>query len=134
LGGAPAEGQGGGAIGVAVGAGGGAVADLAVDGDDALDGGQVIANVATDGDDDLPLFEGGAQAGVELGFQGRGEGAEFEAGDAAAKLFDEVVAKADTGTGVIDSDFAAALEARPEFFDLIGSGSVAEGQDFAGDE
>jgi len=78
LGGTEGEGERGGAIGVAVGSGVGAIKDLAGVGGDAADGMEFFADVAGDGDEELAGFQGGGETREEFGFERRGEGAEFD--------------------------------------------------------
>ena len=78
--GAEGEGESGGAIGVAIGSGMGAIGGLAVDANDALDGVEVFADIAADRNEERALLEGSSKAGVEFGFEGGSEVAEFEFG------------------------------------------------------
>jgi hypothetical protein len=133
---------------MAVRAVGSAIGDLAGAGDGALDGVEVFADFTADRDAEEALFEGGAEAGKEFGFQSGGEGAEVETGPGgglglagarpsevgASEFAGEVVAEADAGAGVVEADFAAALEARTEDFELFGGGGVFEAEHFAGDK
>src|SRR5688572_25151377 len=75
LAGAEGEGKRGGAVGVTIGRGMGAVEDVAGVGGGAVDGMEVFADVATNRDEEFAGFEGGGEAGEEFGFEGAGEGA-----------------------------------------------------------
>ena len=138
FGGAEGEGQGGGAVGMTIGGVGGAVMDLSVGGDDALDRVEVFADGGGAGDGEEVAFERGTEMGKEFVLEGRGEGAEFDFAGAigsgvrsgSALVFavslDEEVAEADACAGVIEADAAGAMDARGEVFELVGSGAVGE--------
>ena len=70
MGGAEGEGERGGAVGVAVRCGVGAVEDVAGVGGGAVDGMEVFADVATDGNEEFARFERGDEAREEFGFEG----------------------------------------------------------------
>src|SRR5688572_10847290 len=120
--------------------------DLAVGGDNALDGVEVFADGGGTGDGEEVAFESGTEMGKEFVLEGRGEGAEFDFAGAggsgvrsgAALIFamglNEQVAEADAGASVIEADAAGAVDARGEVFELVGSGAVGEDEDFAGDK
>ena len=63
-----------------VGGAGGAVADLAGGGDDAVEGMEVFADLGGFGDEDSAAFEGGAEFDEDFFFECGGEGAEFDFG------------------------------------------------------
>ena len=120
-----------------------AVVDLAGLGDVALDGVEVLADVAADGDTQDALLEGGAEARVEFGFEGGGELAEVDLAGGATlarrsrattEFLDEVVTEADACAGVIEADFAAALEARAEDLELFGGAGVFQAEDLSRDK
>ena len=67
--GADGEGEGGGAIGVAVGCGMGAVEDVAGMGDGAIDGMEIFADVARDGDEEFAVLECGSEAREKFGLE-----------------------------------------------------------------
>ncbi|HEX7858785.1 MAG TPA: hypothetical protein VF773_00505 [Verrucomicrobiae bacterium] len=46
----------------------------------------------------------------------------------------EEIAEADAGSGVVEGDAAAEVEAGAEEFELFGGGEVAEAEDFAGEK
>ena len=128
-----ADGQGerGGAVGVAVRGGVGAVEDVAGIGCDAVDGVQVFANVAGDGDEELARLKGSGEAGEQVGFEGAGEGTEFDA--MATEFAMEKIAETDTGAGKVEAGFVAEFKARAEDFELFWSGEVAENENLAGE-
>jgi hypothetical protein len=121
----------GGAVAMAIGGAGGAVADRAGVGDDAVNGMEVFADLGGFGDEDAAALEGGAEFDEDFFLERGSESAEF---DFAAEFLDERVAEADASAGVIDTDFARELDARAECFDLGGSGGAAEDEDFASEE
>ena len=47
---------------------------------------------------------------------------------------DEKIAKADASAGVIEADAAGAVDAGGEVFELVGSGTVGEDEDLAGEK
>ena len=49
-------------------------------------------------------------------------------------MFDQEIAEANAGSGVVEGGFLAEFEAGEELVDLVGGGGVAEGEDFAGEE
>jgi hypothetical protein len=92
---------------------------------------EVFTDVAADGDEEFARLEGGGEAGEEFGFEGAGEGAEFDA--MRAQFAMEEIAEADAGAGVVEGDALAEFEAREEGLELVGGGEVAEAVDFAGE-
>lgn len=126
------EGQGCATVGVAVGGGNRAIADLAILADDPLDGVEIFTNFA--------FLQGGAESGEEFGFKRGGELAEFDfavfvaRGAPFTEFAGEVIAEADACTGVVGTDQATALKARAENFDLFGGGEVLDGENLSGDE
>src|SRR5262249_15469329 len=78
LGGAPSQSESSGTIGVTAGRAGRAVDHLPRVGHRAVERVKVFANVPARGDLQFAVFESGAQAGKELGFEGGRELAEFE--------------------------------------------------------
>ena len=128
------EGERGGAVGMAVRVGAGraavgAVEDVAAVGGDAIDGMEVFADVAGDGDEELAGIERGGEAWEEFGFEGAGEGAEFEAG---AEVLVKEIAETNARAGVVERGALAETEAREEKVELVGGGGVLEGEEFAG--
>jgi hypothetical protein len=109
----------------------GAVEDRAGVGGGAVDGMEVFADVTRDGNEKLARFEGGGEAREEFGFEGAGEGTEF---DAMTEFAVEEIAQTDAGAGVVERDFAAEFEARAENLELFGSGEVAEAEELAREE
>jgi hypothetical protein len=79
-GGAKGQGQSGGAVAMAIGAVRRAIGDLTRLGDGALDGVQIFADFPADRNAQEALFERGAEAREEFGFQGGGELAELQTG------------------------------------------------------
>lgn len=137
IGGADGEGEGGAAVGVALGGVGGSVGVLAV-ADDLLHLVEVFADVHIDGDAQADgRLEGTAQAGEELALEGGGEGAELEfaegvlGGLPAAEALGEVVAAADARAGVVEADVAGLGDARGEEFLLARGGETFEDEHLA---
>ncbi len=152
LNGAEGQGQSGGAVGVAVGSGKGAVEDLAGVRDGAIDRMKIFPDVAAGGDEQFTGFQSVPEAREQFGFEGGGEGAEFEpAGRAGvvsdlvaeraagtgstaagiAEFGEEAIPKANARAGVVDAKALAALEAGQEELDLLGRGQVLEGENLA---
>ena len=91
---------------MAVRGGVGAVEDGAAVGGGAVDGVEVFADVAADGDEEFARFKGGSEAREQFGFEGAGEGAEF---DARAEFAVKEIAQTNAGAGVVEGDFAAEI-------------------------
>ena len=144
--GAQGESEGGAAIGMAISGVRGAEIELAVGGDDSLDGVKVFANGGGDGDGHDPALKRGAEVREEFVLQPGGEGAEFDAAGRArqepratrrnvfAELSDQQVAQADAGAGVIEANAPRAIDAWDELLELVRGGDVLEDEDFASDE
>ena len=112
---------------MAVGCVRGTIRDLTGMGDGALDGVKVFANFAADGNTQGSVFECGAEAREELGFESGCELTEFHLAvgsdsphpgplpnrgeGTAAELAGDVVAEAVTGAGVVVADFGGGCGA-----------------------
>jgi hypothetical protein len=99
-----------------------AIGDLAGVGHGALDGVKVLTDFAADRDAENSLFKGSAKSWEEFCFQSGGELGEFDL--VWTKFLEHVVAEADAGAGVVEANFATALEAWGQDRELFGGGGV----------
>jgi len=114
------------AVAMAFGSARGVVGVFAV-ADGLLHGVQVFADGDGNGDADLGGgFEGLAQAREEQALEGSGEGAELDLAElvlvwiVAAVLFDQVIAEADAGAGVVEGSSPRCRYARTQYVLLAG--------------
>src|SRR5262249_27157897 len=105
---------------------GGAIGDLTGLGDGARDRMEILADLPADRDAEEALFERCAEAGEEFGFEAGGELAKVHLG---SKGLLQVIAETDACPGVVETDFATALQAWPKNLELIGSGGVLQTKD-----
>jgi hypothetical protein len=118
----------------------GAVAVLAV-ANDLLHGVQVFADRDRDRDTDAGGgLEGLAQAREERALERHREGAELDlaelvlVGIVAAVLFNQVIAQADAGAGVVETSSPRCRNARTQYVLLVGRVDAAKNENLFGQE